>query len=225
MLNKFLGQVGFLRHGESGYTNVYPDLTPEGIKTIKKSALLIPFFNGNRNIEIFSSPKTRAIGSVDIITKMLSIKQRYQIAPALSAVEIKDEEKAKKLFAEVSQGGGSALSIAYNTDPRFEDGIILESRSEVKKRFFSFFSDLTKWFAVNMSWPLSVIAVSHYEVLYHFVEGAFKLDYEKDAPLGYGEIIMINIYESKARNTVIIEIVFRGKKTEMFFNYRKGKIV
>lgn len=220
-----MGQIYCFRHGQTGYTDVFPDLTEEGIRTIKKTTTLLPFINGGRNITIFTSPKIRAVGSADIVVKELGVKQGFEKMRILSAIEIKDQEKARKLFAEASQGGAQALSIAYGTDPRFEDGVIVESRSAVKKRFFSFFSDLAKWLTANMSSPLYIIVVSHYELLYHLVETAFNLDYRVDAPLGYGEIIMINVYDCGVRNTITLEIHFRKRTAEMLFDYKKKEIV
>ena len=224
MPNRFLGQAVFLCHGQTKYTNVFPDLTEEGIKTIKKTAVLIPFINGNQNIAIFSSPKIRALGSASIIAKELDIRQKIIETPKLSAIEIRDKKRAKELFDEFFRKGIQAYSIAYGTDPRLEDGVIVEPRSAVQKRFFSFFSDLAKWFMANMNSPLRIVAVSHYEVLCHLVESAFNLNYETDDPLEYGEIIMVSIYGG-IKNTVIIEITFRKKTLKKIFDYKRERFL
>jgi broad specificity phosphatase PhoE len=226
MANKFLGQAVFFLHGEKKHTNVFPELTEEGTKTIKKASILIPFINGDvRAVTMFSSVSAEALDSADIIKKELGIKTDIKATKDISAIEIKDKKRAKELFVEISQGGPQALAIAYGTDPRFEDGVIVEPRSEVKKRFFCFFSDLINWFVMNMGSAPCIIAISHYEVLYHLVETVFGLDCEKDMPLGYGEFITTNVYKSGVRDEVEIEIIFRKKTVKISFDYKKREIV
>ena len=62
MARRFLGRVIFLRHGQTKYTGVFPDLTYEGTVTIKKSGDLIkPFLDGSSNVVIISSPMVTVV--------------------------------------------------------------------------------------------------------------------------------------------------------------------
>ncbi len=73
--------------------------------------------------------------------------------------------------------------------------------------------------------PLSLLHVSHYETIYHIVESLFNLDYQKDEPLGHGEIIVISIYDIGIENIVELEITFRKKTIhKKFLDYKAKEI-
>lgn len=227
MARRFLGLVIFLRHGQTEYTDVFPDLTEEGVKTIAKSAeLLKPFLGHCQNVVIIASPMARAHGSAAVIAKILGYKDKIRLEPNIQSAAIKDWLRAKALFHEhVSSGGMRALSVAYGTDPRYEDGQVIEPRSEVRKRFLGYFSRLVRRMFISPSLPLCLIHVSHYETIYHIVESLFNLDYQKDEPLGHGEIIALSIYDVGIENVVELEATFREKTVrKKFFDYKDKEI-
>ena len=227
MARRFLGLVIFLRHGQTEYTDVFPDLTKEGIETIAKSAeLLKPFLNYYQNVVIIASPMARAQGSAAVIAKVLGYKNKIRLEPTIQGAIIKDRQEARALFYEhVSNGGIRALSVAYGTDPRYEDGKVIEPRSEVRKRFLGYLAKLVRRLFINPNLPLCLIHVSHYENIYHIVESLFNLDYQKDEPLGYGEIIVISIYDIGIENVVELEVTFREKTIrKKFFDYKDQEI-
>lgn len=227
MARRFLGLVIFLRHGQTEYTDVFPDLTEEGIKTIAKSAeLLKPFLEHYQNVVIIASPMARAHGSAAVIAKVLGYKDKIRLEPNIQGAVVKDRQKAKALFYEhVSNGGTRALSIAYGKDPRYEDGKVIEPRSEVRKRFLGYFSRLVRRMFISQNLPACLIHISHYETIYHLVESLFNLDYRKDEPLGHGEIIVISIYDISASNIVELEVTFREKTiNKKFLDYRDKEI-
>ena len=227
MARRFLGLVIFLRHGQTNYTDVFPDLTDEGVKTIARSAeLLRPFLDYYQNVIIIASPMARAHGSAAVIAKVLGYKDKIRLEPNIQGAVVKDRQEAKALFYEhVSNGGIRALSVAYGTDPRYEDGKVIEPRSEVRKRFLGYLSRLARRMFIAPSLPLCLIHVSHYETIYHIVESLFSLDYEKDEPLGHGEIIVILIYDIGISNVVELEVTFREKTIKKkFLDYKTKEI-
>jgi len=227
MARRFLGLVIFLRHGQTDYTDVFPDLTEEGIKTIEASAELIrPFVENHQNVMIIASPMARAQGSAAVIAKVLGHKEKTRIEPNIQAAMVKDRMRAKAIFYEhVNNGGMRALSVAYGTDPRYEDGEVIEPRSEVRKRFLGYFSKLVRRLFISPNLPLCLIHVSHYETIYHVVESLFKLNYQRDEPLGHGEIIVVSIYDIGIECVVELEVTFRGKTLHrIFFDYQDKEI-
>ena len=76
MARRFLGRAIFLRHGQTDYTDVFPDLTEEGAETITKAAESIKSIIDGQQITIISSPMVRAMGSACIVAKIL----RYYMA-------------------------------------------------------------------------------------------------------------------------------------------------
>ena len=227
MEKRFLGLVIFLRHGQTNYTDVFPDLTEEGIKTITNSAeLLRPFVENHQNVMIIASPMARAQGSAAVIARVLGHKGKTRIEPNIQAAIVKDRMRAKAIFYEhLKNGGMRALSVAYGTDPRYEDGEVIEPRSEVRKRFLGYLSKLVRRLFVSPNLPLCLIHVSHYETIYHVVESLFKLDYRKDEPLGHGEIIVVFIYDIGIECVVELDVTFRGKTlNRIFFDYKEKEV-
>ena len=221
MSKVFLGRAIFLRHGQTEYTDVFPDLTEQGMETIKRSARSIkPIAEEHQRISIVASPLARAQGSAAIIANELEYKGEIREEPAITAAILKKILQAKALFNEyMSNGGMRALAIAYGIDPRYENGQVIEPRSRIRKRFFEYFTNMIRSLVTTAQLPPCLIHVSHYEVLYHFVERLFELDYEKDEPLDYGEIIVISIFDIGIKNTVEIEVTFR-KKTIKDISFR-----
>lgn len=227
MARRLLGRAIFLRHGQTEYTDMFPDLTRQGIRTIKKSAGLIrPIAEEHQSVAIVASPMVRAQGSAAVLVNELKYEGKIKEEPAIAAAIAKDKKRGKALFDEyIANGGMRALCVAYGTDPRFEDREVIEPRSEIQKRFFGYFAHLIRCLLISQQSPPCLIHVSHYETLYHFVERLFKLDYKKDEPLGHGEIIVVSIFDIGIENIVEIEVTFREKTIrKKFFDYKDKKI-
>jgi broad specificity phosphatase PhoE len=196
-----IGGAIFLRHGQSEYTEVFPDLTEQGKQTIKDSARQIKgVVDQYDHYEIWSSPSARALGSASILTKSLGCNNGISVEPAIAALAIRDAKRARTFFDKF--GFGKNLSLAYNFQPCFEDESIFEPRSEIRKRFYKYLGALAAKLAES---PVKscLVHVSHYEVLYHFVETFFKLDYNVDQPLAHGEPIILSFYGSDGKPTEI----------------------
>jgi len=227
MKKRFLGRTVFLRHGQTKYTDVFPDLTKAGTRTITKSAGLIrPFIKDHQNLVIVASPHARTLGSADVIAKAIEYKGQIKEEPTIRAAGVKDKKAGKAIFDEHTRNGGMrALSIAYATDPRYEDSQIFEPRSEVRQRFFVYLAHMVRNLLISMGPTPCFICVSHYETLYYFVERLFGLDYEKDEPLGHGEIIVVSIYDVGTANIVELEVTFRNETiNNVFFDYKEKGI-
>jgi len=200
------------------------------METIENSANTIKMLlQANSNLLVITSPTTRACGSADIIATTLQYRGKIKIEPEIQGAVVKNEKEGMALFKEyVSIGGIIALDRAYGVDSRYEKSPnIIEPRSEIRKRFFRYFSKIVKHLLVRELPPLHLICVSHYETLYHLVEQLFNLDYRKDKTLGHGEIIEVVIYDIgfSEEKIVEIEITFRKQtKYKKFFDFEEQKI-
>lgn len=226
MDRRFIGRAIFLRHGQTDYTETFPDLTEEGKQTIVSSANKMKYIvKTHRNIMIVSSSRSRALGSSFIIAEVLGYKGEIKKEPNISLAAIRDKERFKAIIAEFEpQGGVAAVDLAYTHDPRYEDGEILEPRSEVRKRFYKYLAGLVRQL-ITCPLILCIIHVSHYEVLYHFVEFLFKLDYTRDQTLAHGEIIDVSFYDIGNNDMVEMDVKFRGKMlTGVVFNHKEEAI-
>lgn len=231
MKRKPIGRAAFLRHGETDYTNVFPDLTDAGKRTILKSGRELKAIRdglpGEITVAVASSPAVRAMGSAFGISNVFGFAGKIvEIIPLLGPVELRDEIKAKALFFEFAANGGmKGLCVSYGTDPRCEDGLFIEPRSEVQKRLYKYLGMLVQDMLVFGQENRFVIHVSHYEVLYHLVENVFWLDYEYDLPLGYGEVILVHFYDAGYPDAVEMDIEFRGKMAkQIIFSHKECKI-
>ncbi len=226
MNRRFIGRAIFLRHGQTDYTEIFPDLTEEGKQTIVSSANIMKHtVNIHRNMIIVSSPSSRALGSSFIIAEVLGYKDEIRKEPSISPTVFRDKERAKAIVDEyMFQGGRPAVDLACTYDPRCEDGEIFEPRSEVRKRFYKYLTGLVRQLIACQLIPC-IIHVSHYEVLYHFVEFLFKLDYTRDQTLAYGEIIDVSFYDIGDNDIVEMDVKFRGKMlTGVVFNHKEEAI-
>jgi len=217
---RLIGEIFFVRHGHSAYTELFPDLTKEGIKAIKEAAkkigkLIAKYFY----VFIISSPAVCAQGTAKIIQREIGHEGEIKIEPAVKEAEVRDSLDGKEIFKRyMASGGLKALSVAYGIDSRYENPRIFEPRSLVKARFFEYFSDLIRRMFLN-SMKHATIIVSHYETLYHLVEEPFDLNYKNDDPLKPGEIIAVSVFDVELQNIVEIAITFRGKTVKRNFDY------
>ena len=228
MAKRFLGLAMFLRHGQTEYTEVFPDLTETGKNTIAKSAnLIMPVVARFSKVKIVTSPKARAQGSAAVIARVIGFdRKEIKEEPKIQSAEIVDRMMGKAIFFEhTSNGGGRALSVAYGIDPRYEDSRIFEPRSKVKERFLEYFAHMIRADLLIAPTPPCLIHTSHYETLYHFVEDIFELDYETDEPLGHGEIIAVAVYDVGIENVVELEAAFRKKIKKANFDYKEKELI
>ena len=193
----------FIRHGKTAYTGQFPDLTDAGKQEIAKVADEIASIIGGRtDVKIISSPLPRALGTAEIIAKRLGHAYEVEQELAIRCMDFYDNEKAAALWAQFPNS--LAIDIAYPTDPRFEEGDIVEKRSAIQYRFFKYLGELFERFDSG-NLPDVMVHTCHYEVLWDL---AAMLGFEK--PLSHGEVIRLEL-SSVRPGVLCIEIHFRGR--------------
>ena len=99
MARRFLGRAIFLRHGQTEYTDVFPDLTNKGVETVTNSANSIEcFLKGNSNVVIVTSPAARAQGSASIIAKIIGHRGKIINEPAIRGAIVNNKQQTQPLF-------------------------------------------------------------------------------------------------------------------------------
>lgn len=91
-------------------------------------------------------------------------EREFIVEEALRPFDVYDRAAAQKLFA--SFGDHTHEDIGYHTDPRFEQGVIMEKRSDVLARFWAYVAGLYEQFdrdARNL--PDVIVHITHFEVL------------------------------------------------------------
>lgn len=233
-----LGKITILRHGNTEYTEEYPDLTPEGIERVSmRGKELRGKIDTKREDMLFlASPAVRAQGSLDNLKKTLGLsEEESRISRAIRSVDIRDRKKALEVVEEVMRGTKHVplMDRAYATDTRFEDdGDVWQPRSEVEKRFFRSMEYVIRVFdkyqenGDNGRIP-HVVAVSHFEFLNHFVAKVFDIDLHEGELIGFAEAIEIVFLkpQNEDESKVSLLVSFRGESKQVVFDRDTRSIV
>ncbi len=186
----FPHQIIFVRHAQTTYSNVFPDITPEGVEQLQCTAKTLQSFivkKPHADLTIITSPALRAQGSAGVLAEELHYKGNIRTEPLLRDMHVRDWPRAKELFQRCLMNGGRVEDV-YDVDDRFEDTNIFEPRSSIQKRFFHYMRQLHEKLS-QFPEPQCVLAVSHFEVLNHFLRSLWP-----DAPwLRYSSFFRITM--------------------------------
>ncbi|MDB4978760.1 MAG: hypothetical protein JWM56_946 [Candidatus Peribacteria bacterium] len=205
-------QLIFLRHGETAYTHVFPDLTEIGKQTVVQSAHLITkILDPTTHISFRSSPAARAQGSASILASELGYTEEIYIVPEIAPLAFVNREAGMNLLQEyVQKGGRKAVDKAYDTDDCFEDAAIFEPRTIVKKRFFGYIQTLILEALKGDQFEQTIIHVSHFECLHHLANRFLDLS-SNYRTLENGELIILDVVKKSSDNGEII-LTFRNEQ-------------
>ena len=245
---RFIGRITVLRHGQTRYTNQFPDLTELGTETIERSAEQIAFgLDPEEEISMYSSDQARTQGTASIIKERIGYPGEVRIQRSIGMNRLKDPVAAQEIFdqiiaeegaSEFEKGAVPAVDYAYTHDPRFEDSEIFEPRSDIEKRFFRNLEYTIRGFEIvadktdeekeslHLKRP-HLIATTHFELLHSFVQRVFNLDYPKDSTLKHGELVEIYVYDHPASGDGLINLIvrFRGEERTVVFDRKQRTLI
>lgn len=227
---KLISRMSIFRHGETDY-NEYkngkrPDLTRDGIKNIIRIADDLSFiYDGHEKPQFvfISSPAFRTIDSIETIKKQLKCEgTKTIIENLLRPIELRDRQKAEIIF----RNNVDYSDIPYTRDPIFDDSSLFEPREEIRQRFYSFLSGIFKKDIKNPNKTHKIIC-THYEILYHFAQNIFGLNYNRgDKTLKCGEVVDVWAYERLIPHLIYMDIKFRGFWAKQIpYDYTKKKLI
>lgn len=163
----------FIRHGESSYTNIFPDLTDQGVAQIIKSARELKLYIDQYDIvRAFSSPAPRARGSAWVFLNAIGrSEQTVTEIPDLSPVKIKD---LPKYLAILNKPGYTKEYEAWLKDPILDspEHELSERRSEVNRRSLRFLSS----FALDsfeQREPVCSLYFTHFEIILNYLNAIY----------------------------------------------------
>lgn len=201
-------QILFVRHAETTYSNVYPDITEEGARQLRLTAReLHPHIvaNPENTLTIIASPAMRAQGSAGVLAEALGYSDEIITEPLLSDMAYADWPKAREIF-ELCRTGGGRVEDVYDSDERFEDTSIFEPRSSVRRRFYRYMKQCHDSL-IHTSAPQCIVAVSHFEVLNHFLRELWP-----DAPwLRWATSFRITFERPHSSQDVVTTVTYAGK--------------
>ncbi len=216
---KFIGRITLLRHGQTEYTDVYPDLTEEGQETVRRSAEQIAKnLREEEEVLLMSSDKARAQGTAGIVKDVLGYKGNIRTVKGITGLEMRNREKGMEIINEMlADGGVPSVDYAYTHDPRFDDAEIFEPRDEIQKRFMTNIEYAIRAFktvAKHEELPKPhLIAVTHFEVLSPFLHQIFDIKHPEDPTFKNAETVEISVIDPSAENEnsdlVFLEVSFR----------------
>jgi broad specificity phosphatase PhoE len=207
---RIIGTASLMRHGISAYTHTFPDITPEGIPGIKKTARGLAIRYSNKIPIFFSSPSPRAIATTLHLLPAFDLdddRNRIIIENDLRAVDIYNSKKFFSLIKETTGHLNNALEIMqiwdkyFLEDAVFEAGIICESKTLAKIRFMNFLKKLGAVISL-VSHP---IIVSHLDTIGSLLKDWFR---QKDNFLQPAEAFQVVFFDNET-----IKVEFRDQKT------------
>lgn len=199
-----------IRHGKSGYTDIFPDLTQDGVAQVTKAVnerLLLWLENHNinkNNLTLTSSNAPRALGTSHIIKKVSGIKKRIRPKKELAPMKWRNPEKCRKALNGLHGRG----YIDYETEPIFADSALFETVIEMRERWYGHFSELIM-LAQGKHIPPNRIIVSHYEVLCPIVSDFFEIIASEKTALDNAETIELEVYQDPY-GVIIVSGFFRS---------------
>jgi broad specificity phosphatase PhoE len=220
MFQALESQIISIRHGQTKYTNIFPDLTEEGMENIRKTAeQLKPIIQRfGRNIRILSSPAPRALGSASIVAQENGLEDiAIEIDQELRPFDIKnpgyfeyDKKNSTNIYGEM-----------WVHDPLLQgENLFIEGRTSVEARAHQALRRIaTEVLAQSETEgnPILALAFSHFEVNLPFLHAHYP-DHE-NFPIREGikppqpaEAIIIHLPDRTLRR---ITIEARGQKVDV----------
>jgi len=194
----------FIRHGESDYNNVRPDLTEQGFRQAQQAAQDVAAIVGTKPVRIVSSPLARALDTAEVIAEHLGLTYSDIVRHnAIRCMDFYDLGAMEKLWR--AYGSAKAVERAYTSDELFERGTICEKRSGVRARMYQYLAQLFEE-ADRDAALRTHVHVSHYELLSSLVE-----DFGFDDTLNNCELIVAKIADPSISGGMI-SLTFRGVK-------------
>ena len=179
-------RIAFIRHAESTYSSVYPDITEAGIQRLLQTAEELCHFLPVPH-SIIASPAARTQGSAHVLAQAMGYQSEIITEPLLSDMAYANWPAAKMIFEESKLENGGVENI-YDIDNRFEDAAIFEPRSFVRNRFYQYLKKLINNLKQTTD-SQDILVISHFEILNHFVQKFFI-----NAPwLGSGKYFLLQL--------------------------------
>lgn len=244
--NELVGRITVFRHGDTEYTNQYPDLTDEGKWKLEAAgkSLKDRVDEDNEDVIFLHSPSIRAKASMAHLlhgmekthgveeSDVEEIARSY--APLRSVKRYDLEETQKMIDQHTSDIAPDAdpyveFDRAYVLHEDFENSPHWEARSKVEHRANRLLRQTVAMLIKNHSEDVQktphIVAVSHFETLNNLAVKIFNLDVQSDPLYARGEQMTFEVRgSSKAKDKVLVNCGFRGEERTVWFDVRTGEI-
>lgn len=226
-----LAHITFSRHGETRYTDQYPDITDNAIQSAQSKGEVIVAEKGAPEI-IVHSPSVRAKGTADAIHTGIRAKddlpevrmhQSKQIRPS----DIPDREKAREMFE--SLGNQEEISRQHHVEGGvFTDGELMETPESKRVRLYRALEYLIRSFVGEKSAQKKdaphIVIVSHYELVSLLVSDIFgdlKETFDRYSVPSFGQHVDVTLIRTDDPNIVTVKVDCDGKTVQRDFDRAK----
>lgn len=218
-----IARITFSRHGETGYTDIYPDITEDAIKRAENKGAAITGDKGAPDI-IIHSPMVRAKGTADAIatgvqnTEGATVVMRESRHIRMS--DIPDRQKAREAFEAL----GSQEEVARHH--HIEGGVftqkeMIETPESKRTRLYRSLEYLVRSIEKGEKKNPHIVVVSHYELvslLLTDIFGDLQTTFGQYNTPSFGEHVDVTLLETDRPDTVTIKVEYDGKMGQRDFD-------
>lgn len=188
-----------IRHGDTKYTDQFPDLTPKGINQIKNTAEelrdILSLYN---RFVIIISPAARTQGSAKMLIRTAGLSpEKILISEAIRPVDIFD---LRNFLEFQKQFSTEVFADKWLFDPFFdsESNHLTEKRKDVNTRAMNFLSSYLINMREDNKEPICTLVISHAEILANYLAPVEKTPGPRN-----GECVILQPDRYNPRNLTI----------------------
>ena len=221
-------KVDFIRHGKPEYTDkerksakFEGNLTEEGINQIRGEALkLAGRIDKDKELVVFwVSPRTRARQTAEIIYDIFQ-EQGIPVIRDLKTIRSLSDVKISPDFLEdLLKSGATGRWMEYWAEADLSEGT--EKPEEVKKRIeriITYLERIARNTTPAEDKKLHFICIGHEEIFRDLLEEGYGLGTKNSTGPNYGEVMSMGIRKSGQGQDAVLELRYKGQKTELGFN-------
>lgn len=217
MRSRDLGTLVLMRHGDTRYTDVYPDLTPEGVEEVARAARRIrEIVSIYPSVTVRFSPWARTRGTADIVARELGACATAE-CPEIAGVY-------PLLETWITFDSGKCGEYHYANDPTYDDPAVWnETRAQTRERFLAHFARFVR-FALDSEAPVCEVHVTHFEMIHHLIDAAYSPDLDRDEPFRKGEYAIVRLRETSP-DEVALTVSYRGEERRLRWRVSESALV
>jgi broad specificity phosphatase PhoE len=243
-----VGRLTMYRHGETNYTNQYPDLLDQGKwKFLQAGHDLRELIDGESEDVLFvHSPSPRAKASMAYLLKGMGVsddvaegdvqKHAQEFKPLRSSAVFNPEKYAELVGEHVDQddpkpGQHEAFDRVYMMHDHYETSPHAEPRSRAQARGRRVFRQAMYLLIKNHTEKDDhktphVVAISHLETLQDIAGRIYGLDIGKDPLFARGERLTLDVKtDGNDMEKMLLIADFRGEERKAWFHLATGEIL
>lgn len=242
-----IGKITLYRHGDTHYTNQYPDLTDRGKWRFVRAGRHLKEMvdEGTEDLLFLHSPSVRAKSSMAFLLRGMGrtmgtfeqdVEQHAHALKPLRSVHINNPEGFAELIGKhidqesPIEAQHRRFDRIYMMHNDYETSPHIEPRSRVQSRGRRMMRQAVYLLVKNHTEKTTdktphIVAISHVETLNDIAFRIFGLDVQKDPLYARGERMTVEVKtDSQTTDKVLLLCEFRGTTKPVWFDLASGEI-